>query len=58
MSTCVPLLCGHARRLAEEAIQREWGCKPLYVREGGTMPVAAACERILNVSAPVSASLT
>lgn len=26
--------------LAEEAIAREWGTRPLYVREGGTMPVS------------------
>ena len=24
-------------RLAERAVEREWGQKPLYVREGGTM---------------------
>jgi len=39
-----------ACRIAEEAIRAEWGMKPLYVREGGTMPVAAVCENILQVS--------
>ncbi len=28
---------GRLFRLAERAIEREWGQKPLYVREGGTM---------------------
>eukprot|EP00983_Pelagomonas_calceolata_P036296 1133494-Pelagomonas_calceolata.AAC.3 len=40
-------------RIAEEAIYKEWGCKPLYVREGGTMPVAAVCERILKDGMPL-----
>ena len=28
---------GRLFRLAERAVEREWGQKPLYVREGGTM---------------------
>lgn len=30
-------------RLAERAVEAEWGQKPLYVREGGTMPVRSPC---------------
>ena len=26
-------------KMAERALTREWGCQPLFVREGGTMPV-------------------
>ena len=26
-------------KMAERAVSREWGCAPLFVREGGTMPV-------------------
>ena len=26
-------------KMAERAVAREWGCQPLFVREGGTMPV-------------------
>jgi len=33
-------------RLAERAVEREWGQKPLYVREGGTM------RALLNPSPP------
>ncbi|GAX84568.1 hypothetical protein CEUSTIGMA_g11989.t1 [Chlamydomonas eustigma] len=33
------------------ALQREWGCKPLYVREGGTMPVARVLEELLKAPA-------
>ena len=28
--------------LAERAVLQEWGCLPLLVREGGTMPVSIA----------------
>ncbi len=28
-------------RMAERAVSREWGTQPLFVREGGTMPVRA-----------------
>ena len=27
-------------RLAEKALVKEWGVQPLFVREGGTMPVS------------------
>ncbi|GIL70254.1 hypothetical protein Vretifemale_1091 [Volvox reticuliferus] len=33
--------------MAEAAIHKEWGVHPLYVREGGTMPVASYLERML-----------
>ena len=33
-------------RLAERALAREWNVQPLFVREGGTMPV---CRAQLNV---------
>lgn len=33
--------------MLEEAIEKEWGMKPLYVREGGTMPVARLLEELL-----------
>ncbi|EFJ51074.1 hypothetical protein VOLCADRAFT_57861, partial [Volvox carteri f. nagariensis] len=33
--------------MAEAAIHKEWGVHPLYVREGGTMPVASYLERVL-----------
>ena len=29
-------------KMAERAVEREWGRAPLFVREGGTMPVRAA----------------
>lgn len=29
-------------QMAERALTREWGCQPLFVREGGTMPVCSA----------------
>ena len=29
-------------KLAERAVYHEWGCLPLLVREGGTMPVGPA----------------
>ncbi|KAK9815459.1 hypothetical protein WJX72_003974 [[Myrmecia] bisecta] len=38
-------------RLAERALHREWGLKPLFVREGGTMPVASALEKMLGAPA-------
>ncbi len=38
-------------RLAEAAVRHVWGCEPLYVREGGTMPVASVLERLLNAPA-------
>lgn len=37
--------------MAEAAVRREWGCEPLYVREGGTMPVASVLERLLGAPA-------
>lgn len=37
--------------LAEQAIVEEWGQKPLYVREGGTMPMASVLEGILGAPA-------
>jgi di- and tripeptidase/Cys-Gly metallodipeptidase DUG1 len=37
--------------MAEAAVRREWGCEPLYVREGGTMPVASVLERMLSAPA-------
>jgi Cys-Gly metallodipeptidase DUG1 len=33
--------------MLEDAIEKEWGNKPLYVREGGTMPVARLMEELL-----------
>jgi len=36
---------------AEVAVQKEWGVKPLYVREGGTMPVASQLELMLGAPA-------
>ena len=33
--------------MVEESIEKEWGMKPLYVREGGTMPVARLLEELL-----------
>ena len=30
-------------RLAERALAREWNVQPLFVREGGTMPVSVLC---------------
>ena len=35
-------------RQAEAAVEAEWGCRPLLVREGGTMPVASALEKLLG----------
>ncbi|GLI58924.1 hypothetical protein VaNZ11_000709 [Volvox africanus] len=37
--------------MAEAAIHKEWGVHPLYVREGGTMPVASYLERMLRAPA-------
>jgi acetylornithine deacetylase/succinyl-diaminopimelate desuccinylase-like protein len=34
-----------------DAISQEWGCKPLPVREGGTMPCASMLETILGAPA-------
>jgi hypothetical protein len=31
---------GKLFRLAERALEKEWGQRPLLVREGGTMPVS------------------
>lgn len=36
-------------KIAARAISREWGTEPLYVREGGTMPVARVIEHLLQV---------
>ena len=30
-------------KMAEGALTREWGRQPLFVREGGTMPVCRLC---------------
>jgi Cys-Gly metallodipeptidase DUG1 len=38
-------------RIAEKVTEIEWGQKPLLVREGGTMPVASALEKILKAPA-------
>lgn len=38
-------------RMAEKAIEEEWGVPPLLVREGGTMPVASALEKLLGAPA-------
>lgn len=38
-------------RMAEEAVAAEWGEMPLLVREGGTMPVASALEKMLDAPA-------
>jgi di- and tripeptidase/Cys-Gly metallodipeptidase DUG1 len=37
--------------MAEAAVTREWGAAPLYVREGGTMPVAGVIEQVLGAPA-------
>eukprot|EP00775_Hariotina_reticulata_P000343 gene343-573_t len=37
--------------MAERAVFREWGVQPLYVREGGTMPVASLIEKMLGAPA-------
>ena len=34
-------------RLAERALAREWGVQPLFVREGGTMPVSCPTTRCI-----------
>ncbi|CAL8463359.1 g2893 [Coccomyxa elongata] len=38
-------------KMAERALTREWGRQPLFVREGGTMPVASALEKMLGAPA-------
>lgn len=38
-------------KMAERAVEREWGVAPLYVREGGTMPVASLTEQLLGAPA-------
>lgn len=38
-------------KLAENAIVEEWGKRPLFVREGGTMPMASVFEKILGAPA-------
>lgn len=38
-------------QMAERAVRREWGVDPLYVREGGTMPVASLIEKMLGAPA-------
>lgn len=38
-------------RMAERAVAAEWGQLPLFVREGGTMPVARALEQELGAPA-------
>lgn len=38
-------------QMAERAVRREWGEPPLYVREGGTMPVASLIEKMLGAPA-------
>ena len=38
-------------RMAEAVLEREWGVRPLFVREGGTMPVASALQQLLNAPA-------
>lgn len=35
-------------KMAERAVKREWGQDPLYVREGGTMPLASTFEKVLD----------
>jgi hypothetical protein len=37
--------------MAAAAVRREWGQEPLYVREGGTMPVASVLEKLLGAPA-------
>jgi len=38
-------------QLAEKVLASEWGVHPLFVREGGTMPVASALEQLLGAPA-------
>ncbi|EIE27434.1 Zn-dependent exopeptidase [Coccomyxa subellipsoidea C-169] len=38
-------------KMAERALTAEWGRQPLFVREGGTMPVASALEKMLGAPA-------
>ena len=35
-------------RLAERALAREWGVQPLFVREGGTMPVSHSTTKCID----------
>lgn len=42
---------GQVAQCAERAITSVWGTPPLYVREGGTMPVAGALEQMLQAPA-------
>ncbi len=38
-------------KMAERAVRKEWGVDPLYVREGGTMPVASLIEKLVGAPA-------
>jgi len=38
-------------KAAAKAIEQVWGVEPLYVREGGTMPVTTCLETLLNAPA-------
>jgi len=38
-------------RIAERAVTAQWGQPPLFVREGGTMPVASALEKEMGAPA-------
>eukprot|EP00798_Chlamydomonas_sp_ICE-L_P015334 gene15334-21420_t len=38
-------------QMAAAAVKREWSEEPLYVREGGTMPVASDLERVIKAPA-------
>jgi Cys-Gly metallodipeptidase DUG1 len=40
-----------AMKMVEGAVEREWGCRPMFVREGGTMPVARVLEELLGAPA-------
>ncbi|CAJ0748714.1 2150_t:CDS:2, partial [Entrophospora sp. SA101] len=35
-------------KAAEEAIEQEWGIKPLYIREGGSIPAVSWLEKRFN----------
>jgi len=41
----------HVFKVAERAVEREWGQMPLHVREGGTMPMVATLEKTLGAPA-------
>eukprot|EP00850_Spirogloea_muscicola_P002699 SM000010S04337 [mRNA] locus=s10:1062363:1070596:- [translate_table: standard] len=41
----------HFYKTAEKAIEKQWGMRPMYVREGGTLPVLPFLEKVLGAPA-------